>query len=41
MIFDLVGHEAYYARPIALRLPLVFHEGDNDALFALTVGDVE
>ena len=40
-LFDLVGHEACYARPIALRLPLVFYEGDNDALLALTVADVE
>ncbi len=26
-LFDLVEDEAYYARPIALRLPLVFYEG--------------
>ena len=26
-LFDLVEHEAYYVRPIALRLPLVFYEG--------------
>ena len=27
MLFDLVGDEAYYARPISLRHPLVFYEG--------------
>src|SRR3954470_15517260 len=26
-IFDLVSDSAYYARPIALRHPLVFYEG--------------
>ena len=41
MIFDLLGHEACYAQPIALRLPLVFCEGDNDARFPLAVADVE
>ena len=27
MLFDLVGDEAYYTRPISLRHPLVFYEG--------------
>src|SRR5579862_7885277 len=26
-LFDLVADEAYYARPISLRHPLVFYEG--------------
>lgn len=26
-LFDLLGHDAYYSRPIALRNPIVFYEG--------------
>ena len=27
MLFDLIGEEAYYSQPIALRHPIVFYEG--------------
>ena len=27
LLFDLIGDEAYYSRPIALRHPIVFYEG--------------
>src|SRR5256714_7498198 len=27
MLFDVIGEEAYYSQPIALRHPIVFYEG--------------
>jgi len=36
-IFDLVSEEAYYARPIALRHPIVFYEGHLPAFSFNTV----
>src|SRR5436190_15397322 len=27
MLFDVIGEDAYYSRPIALRHPIVFYEG--------------
>ena len=36
-IFDLIDHAAYYARPIALRNPIVFYEGHLPAFSVNTL----